>query len=180
MAEVPGVSQPVLRQLIDQLRRKGLPTAALLASREEDKVVLVAGISEDLQTKGVHAGEWVARRPWSWAAAAAAGPIWPRPAARIPTNCPRPWTRLAKIFSDNWPAPVQSRNPVRNRIASWTMGADRALSAGSCQAASRCGRYRGMVRAALCQRRRRSTSDFLGRHAPQSQSALLARWPTGR
>jgi len=59
VAEVPGGSQPVLRQLIDQLRRKGLPTAALLASREEDKVVLVAGISEDLQTKGVHAGEWI-------------------------------------------------------------------------------------------------------------------------
>ena len=59
MAEVAGGTPPVLRQLIDQMRRKGVPTAALLASREEDKVVLIAGISRDLEAKGVHAGQWV-------------------------------------------------------------------------------------------------------------------------
>ena len=59
VAEVPGGTPPLLRQLIDQLRRKGKPTAVFLASREQDKVVLIAGISRDLETKGVHAGEWV-------------------------------------------------------------------------------------------------------------------------
>jgi alanyl-tRNA synthetase len=59
VAEVAGGTPPVLRQLIDQVRRKGVPTAALLASREDDKVVLIAGISRDLEAKGVHAGQWV-------------------------------------------------------------------------------------------------------------------------
>ena len=59
VAEVPGGTPPVMRQLIDQLRRKGAATAVLLGSREQDKVVLIAGISRDLETKGVHAGEWV-------------------------------------------------------------------------------------------------------------------------
>jgi alanyl-tRNA synthetase len=59
VAEVPGGTPPVMRQLIDQLRRKGKPTAVFLASREDDKVVLIAGISRDLEGKGVHAGEWV-------------------------------------------------------------------------------------------------------------------------
>ncbi len=59
VAEVPGGTPDVLRLLIDQLRRKGKPTAVLLGSREPDKVTLVAGISRDLEEKGVHAGEWV-------------------------------------------------------------------------------------------------------------------------
>jgi alanyl-tRNA synthetase len=56
-----------MRQLIDQLRRQGKPTAVLLGARDGDKVMLVAGISPDLETKGVHAGEWIR------AAAAAVG-----------------------------------------------------------------------------------------------------------
>src|SRR6185312_9567170 len=38
VAEVPGGTRPVLRQLIDQLRRKGTPTAVFLASIEQEKV----------------------------------------------------------------------------------------------------------------------------------------------
>ncbi|MEX0936525.1 MAG: alanine--tRNA ligase [Pirellulales bacterium] len=58
--ETPGAGPGDMRQLIDQLRRKRSPVAVLLASREEDdKVVLVAGISRDLQERGVHAGNWV-------------------------------------------------------------------------------------------------------------------------
>ncbi|HVU87743.1 MAG TPA: alanine--tRNA ligase [Pirellulales bacterium] len=59
VAEVPGGTRPVLRQLIDQLRRKGTPTAVFLASVEQDKVVLAAGVSRDLEQKKVHAGQWV-------------------------------------------------------------------------------------------------------------------------
>ena len=48
IAEVPGGPQ-VLRQLIDQLRRKASPMAMLLGSRqEEEKVMLIAGFSRDL------------------------------------------------------------------------------------------------------------------------------------
>ena len=53
--------------------------------------MLIAGLSRDLVERGLDA---VAvgprgRRRWS-AAAAAAGPTWPRPAASCPTSCPKP------------------------------------------------------------------------------------------
>ncbi|MBL9124823.1 MAG: alanine--tRNA ligase, partial [Planctomycetaceae bacterium] len=59
-AEVPGGNTSVLRQLIDQLRKKGAPIAVLLASREAGKVTLVAGISRDLQERGANASKWIA------------------------------------------------------------------------------------------------------------------------
>jgi alanyl-tRNA synthetase len=59
VAEVPGGSADDLRHLIDQLRQKASSVAALLGSREEGKVLLVAGISRDLEAKGVHAGNWI-------------------------------------------------------------------------------------------------------------------------
>ncbi|MEX2119758.1 MAG: alanine--tRNA ligase [Pirellulales bacterium] len=61
VAEVPNGTADSLRQLIDQLRRKAGSAAVLLASREDGKVVLVAGISRDLQDRGLNAGEWVRR-----------------------------------------------------------------------------------------------------------------------
>jgi alanyl-tRNA synthetase len=50
----------MLRQLIDQIRKKTSPSAVFLATTEGDsKVVLVAGVSRDLVDKGVSAGNWV-------------------------------------------------------------------------------------------------------------------------
>jgi alanyl-tRNA synthetase len=48
-----------MRQLIDQLRKTASPIAVLLASREEDKVTIVAGISRELEQKGLNAGDWI-------------------------------------------------------------------------------------------------------------------------
>ena len=48
-----------MRQLIDQLRKKASPVAVLLASREDDKVTLIAGISRDLEERGLNAGDWI-------------------------------------------------------------------------------------------------------------------------
>ncbi|HWB13783.1 MAG TPA: alanine--tRNA ligase [Pirellulales bacterium] len=59
VAEVPDAGADALRQLIDQLRRKAGSAAVLLASRADDKVVLVAGITKDLEAKGMNAGAWV-------------------------------------------------------------------------------------------------------------------------
>ena len=59
MAEIPNGTPDSMRQLIDQMRRKAGSVAALLASRGEGKVTLVAGISRDLEEKLVHAGQWV-------------------------------------------------------------------------------------------------------------------------
>jgi alanyl-tRNA synthetase len=59
IAEVPGGPQ-VLRQLIDQLRRKAAPVAVMLGSRQEEgKVMLVAGLSRDLVERGLDATVWV-------------------------------------------------------------------------------------------------------------------------
>ena len=60
VAEVPEAGPQVLRQLIDQVRRKAAPVAVLLASRQgEGKVMLVAGLSSDLVEKGLDAVRWV-------------------------------------------------------------------------------------------------------------------------
>ena len=59
-AEVPGANPNVLRQLIDQLRRKASPIAVMLAAKQGDnKVMLVAGLSRDLVEKGGDAVAWV-------------------------------------------------------------------------------------------------------------------------
>ncbi len=59
VSEVPGADAATLRQLIDGLRQKTPSVAALLASVQEGKVTLVAGITRDLQQKGLSASNWV-------------------------------------------------------------------------------------------------------------------------
>jgi len=58
-AEVPGANANILREHIDQLRRKASPIAVMLGCREGEKVLLVAGISRELEQKGASAVEWV-------------------------------------------------------------------------------------------------------------------------
>ena len=60
VAETPGANPNLMRQLIDQLRKKANSTAILLATASgDDKVTLVAGISRDLVARGLSAGNWV-------------------------------------------------------------------------------------------------------------------------
>ncbi len=60
VAETPGAAPNVMRQLIDQLRQKKSSIAVLLAARMgDDKVTLIAGVSQDLVAKGVSAGKWI-------------------------------------------------------------------------------------------------------------------------
>ncbi|MBX7166685.1 MAG: alanine--tRNA ligase [Pirellulales bacterium] len=58
VAEVPA-PVPMLRQYIDSLRKQAAPAAVLLAARDGDKVMLVAGVSRDLEQRGVSAAEWI-------------------------------------------------------------------------------------------------------------------------
>jgi alanyl-tRNA synthetase len=60
VAETSGADAGTMRQLIDQLRRKASPIAVLLGSAHEGKVTLVAGITRDLEARGIHAGKWIA------------------------------------------------------------------------------------------------------------------------
>ena len=48
-----------MRQCIDQLRRKGSPIAVLLGGHDAGKVTLVAGISRELEERGLSASEWI-------------------------------------------------------------------------------------------------------------------------
>jgi alanyl-tRNA synthetase len=60
VAEAPGANANLMRQLIDQIRKKVSPSAVFLATPDGDnKVVLVAGVSRELVEKGVSAGNWV-------------------------------------------------------------------------------------------------------------------------
>ncbi len=59
VAEAPDADAGVMRQLIDQLRKTASPVAVCLGSAGEGKVTLVAGISRDLQERGLNAGEWI-------------------------------------------------------------------------------------------------------------------------
>ena len=60
VAETPNANANLMRQLIDQIRKKTSPSAIFLATTEgTDKVVLVAGVTRDLAEKGVSAGNWV-------------------------------------------------------------------------------------------------------------------------
>ena len=60
VSEAPGANANLMRQLIDQIRKKSSPSAIFLATTEgEGKVVLVAGITRDLVEKGLSAGNWV-------------------------------------------------------------------------------------------------------------------------
>ena len=60
VAEAPSANANLMRQLIDQIRKKASPSAVFLATTEgENKVVLVAGVSRELVEQGVSAGNWV-------------------------------------------------------------------------------------------------------------------------
>ena len=60
IAEAKGANSGLMRQLIDQIRKKVEPSAVLLlAAQGPEKVVLVAGISRELVGQGANAGNWV-------------------------------------------------------------------------------------------------------------------------
>lgn len=60
IAETPGAEVGMMRQLIDAVRQKAQPSAILLAAKQgEDKVTLIAGITKDLEERGVSAGKWI-------------------------------------------------------------------------------------------------------------------------
>ena len=58
--EVPNASPAIMRQLIDQIRKKTKPVAIFFAtSPGAGKVLLTAGISRDLMDRGLSAGDWI-------------------------------------------------------------------------------------------------------------------------
>ena len=58
--ELNSSNPNLMRQLIDQVRKKENPVAVFLATAlGPDKVILVAGVSKDLVESGVRAGDWV-------------------------------------------------------------------------------------------------------------------------
>ncbi len=59
VADARGGDAAAMRQYIDQLRRKASRIAVLLGSSEADKVTLVAGISRELEERGLSAGNWI-------------------------------------------------------------------------------------------------------------------------
>jgi alanyl-tRNA synthetase len=59
VADAKGCDAAAMRHCIDQLRRKASPIAVLLGSTEAGKVTLVAGISREVESRGISAGTWI-------------------------------------------------------------------------------------------------------------------------
>jgi alanyl-tRNA synthetase len=60
VADIGGANPNLMRQLIDQIRKKTERSAIMLLGAQGDsKVVLVAGVSRELVAQGVNAGDWV-------------------------------------------------------------------------------------------------------------------------
>ena len=60
VAEVPGANPNLMRGWIDQIRQKSSGgSAVLLATTQNDKVLLVGGLSRSLVDRGLKAGQWV-------------------------------------------------------------------------------------------------------------------------
>ncbi len=60
VAETPHANPGMMRQWIDQLRKRSTePIAILLANCMDDKVTLIAGISQTLVERGFSAGKWI-------------------------------------------------------------------------------------------------------------------------
>jgi alanyl-tRNA synthetase len=60
VCDVPNANAAMMRQWIDQIRKKSTdPVAVLFASAGDGKVTLIAGISNALVTAGQSAGKWI-------------------------------------------------------------------------------------------------------------------------
>ncbi len=61
VARVPNANTAMMRQWIDQIRKKSAkPVAVLFATHDQDKVTLLAGLSQSLVDQGYSAGKWIA------------------------------------------------------------------------------------------------------------------------
>jgi alanyl-tRNA synthetase len=61
IAKVPSANPAMMRQWIDQIRKKSAkPVAILFATSDADKVTLLAGLSQTLVEQGLSAGKWIA------------------------------------------------------------------------------------------------------------------------
>jgi alanyl-tRNA synthetase len=60
VAELPGANRNLMRQLIDQLRKKTSSIAVLFGTAiGDDRVLLIAGLSGDLVKRNLSAGDWI-------------------------------------------------------------------------------------------------------------------------
>ncbi|MBM3966744.1 MAG: alanine--tRNA ligase, partial [Planctomycetes bacterium] len=60
VCDVPHANAAMMRQWVDQIRKKSTdPVAVLFANASDGKVTLIAGISNTLVEKGLSAGKWI-------------------------------------------------------------------------------------------------------------------------
>jgi alanyl-tRNA synthetase len=100
VAEATGANPNVMRQLIDQVRRKASPVAVLLASTEPEKVTVVAGVSQELVQRGADAGRWVKETAAVVGGGGGGKPDMAQAGGKLPEKLPDALQRARQVISE--------------------------------------------------------------------------------
>ncbi len=99
VVETPHANVGMMRQWIDQIRKRSAePVAVLLANRSEDKVTLIAGLSQSLVERGLSAGKWITPVAESVGGGGGGKPDLAQAGGKMPGNLPA----ALRIAKETW------------------------------------------------------------------------------
>jgi alanyl-tRNA synthetase len=112
VAELAEPNIPLMRQLIDQIRRKGGPAGIFLAAAdpEEKKVTLVAGLTRDLVDRGLDARDWARSVAGLLGGGGGGRPDLAEAGGKHPGKLPEALEAAAEWFRSRWPASVAGKS----------------------------------------------------------------------
>jgi alanyl-tRNA synthetase len=103
VCDVPNANIAMMRQWIDQLRKKSTePVAVLFANAADGKVTLIAGISQALVDKGLSAGKWISPVAQSVGGSGGGKPDLAQAGGKSPENLPD----ALRIAKETWHAMI--------------------------------------------------------------------------
>jgi alanyl-tRNA synthetase len=100
VADAAGANPNLLRQLIDQVRKKAGSAAVLLASASDDKVSVVAGLTRDLIERGADAGRWVKETSEIVGGSGGGRPDMAQAGGKLPEKVPQALERARQVIAE--------------------------------------------------------------------------------